>query len=103
MLTHVVLFKLKTPDDRTIEETKRRIAELKEKIPLIRALEVGTDILKSERSYDVALIVRFDSLEDLGAYQLHPAHQELVQYLNEVRESSVSVDFLSPDGRQEES
>lgn len=103
MLTHVVLFKLKTPDDRTIAETKRRIAELKEKIPHIRSLEVGSDVLKSERSYDIALIVRLDSLEDLGAYQLHPAHQELVRYLNEVRESSISVDFLTPNERQEES
>ena len=48
------------------------------KLPMLRRLEVGTDVIRSERSYDVALYTRFDSLEDLQAYQIHPYHADTV-------------------------
>jgi hypothetical protein len=56
---------------------------------------VGADVIRSPRSYDVALVATFDSLPDLEAYQLHPAHQEVVRFLDTVRESTVAVDFES--------
>lgn len=95
MITHIVLFKLK---DRSIGSAEKAIDVLigmKGKIPQLRHLEVGIDVLHSERSYDVALVTRFDSLTDLRAYQAHPVHVEVATYINSVKDSSAAVDFES--------
>lgn len=93
MLTHVVLFKLKEATPQVIAETVATLRGLEGNVPSLRALEVGEDILRTERSYDVGLIARFDSLEGLEAYQLHPAHQEVLAYMRGVTERAVAVDF----------
>ncbi len=68
MLTHVVFFKLKDRSPEAIEVTKAVLTNMEGKIPVLRHIEVGTDILHLERSYDIALITKFDSLEDLNVY-----------------------------------
>ncbi|MDP3105948.1 MAG: Dabb family protein [Candidatus Methanoperedens sp.] len=50
-------------------------------------------MLHSERSYDLALVTKFDSMEDMKAYQAHPVHVEVLKYMTSVRESSVTVDY----------
>lgn len=91
MFTHIVLFKLKNPRD--AQEVKNRLLGMQGKIPTLRHLEVGIDILHSQRSYDVALYTKFDSLEDMQAYQVHPVHVEVAEFIGSVRESSVSADY----------
>lgn len=78
MLTHVILFKLKQPNETAIAEALARLRALDGAVPSLRGLEVGRDIVRSERSYDVALIARFDDLDGLIAYQQHPAHLPVV-------------------------
>jgi hypothetical protein len=95
MITHVVLFKLKDASQQSVEEAKDVLLGMKGKIPLIRHLEVGMDVLHSERSYDIALITRFDSMDDLNAYQIHPIHLEVAKYINSVKEASIAVDYES--------
>jgi hypothetical protein len=66
------------------------------KIPGIRHLEVGIDEVRSERSYDLALVTQFDSLADLKAYQEHPLHAgEVVPHLKTVCASIITVDYES--------
>jgi len=66
------------------------------RIDLLRHLEAGTDLIRSERSYDVALLTRFDSLEDLQAYQVHPYHAgEVVPFMKANCSSIVAVDYES--------
>ncbi|AQS60523.1 Dabb family protein [Desulforamulus ferrireducens] len=93
MITHIVFFKLK--DVKDIDRVKEALLGLKDKIPQIRHLEVGVDVIRSERSYHLALVSKFDSLADLEAYQVHPDHQEVVKLINTVKESVVSVDYQS--------
>ena len=95
MITHVVLFKLKDRSPQSIEKAKDVLLGLKGKIPLLRYIEVGIDLLHSGRSYDLVLITRFDSMEDLQAYQVHPVHLEVAKYINSVKEVSISVDYNS--------
>ena len=95
MLTHVVLFKLKDKSPETLNKVKELLMNLEGKIPQLKYIEVGIDILHSERSYDISLITRFNSLEDMQAYQVHPAHVEVLNFLSTVRESSVAVDYNS--------
>jgi heme-degrading monooxygenase HmoA len=93
MLTHVVLFKLKNPA--TIEETVQVLRSMEGAIPELRGIEVGADVVRSPRSYDIALITRFDSMEAMEKYQVHPFHQGVLAHMRTVMESAVAVDFES--------
>ena len=96
MITHIALFKMVHANAETIEEAKKVLEGLKGKIPQLRHFEVGVNIFQSYRSYDLAVLARFDSLEDLGAYQNHPVYVEVVKYLQGVRQSVVTVDYETP-------
>ncbi len=95
MITHIVLFKLKDRSPGNIEKARDVLSGMKGKIIQMRYLEVGVDILHSERSYDIALITKFDTLKDLEAYQNHPVHAEVAKYMTSARESSIAIDFES--------
>ncbi len=93
MITHIVFFNLKDPHN--VKKASEVLQGLKGTIPQLRHLEVGIDILHSDRSYHLALVTKFDSLEDMKAYQIHPVHEEVSRYMASVRESSVTVDYQS--------
>ncbi len=95
MITHVVLFKLKDRSTQSVEKARAVLLGLKGKIPVLRYLDVGTDVLHSERSYDIALITKFDSMDDLQVYQVHPVHLEVAKYIMAAKESAIAVDFES--------
>ncbi len=95
MITHVVCFKLKDRSPGNVQKTKEVLAGMQGKIPQVKHLEVGSDVLHSDRSYDIVLISRHDSLEELEGYQVHPVHKEVIVYMKTVVESSVAVDFES--------
>ena len=91
MITHIVLFKL--IDRRNAQKARDVLLGMKGKIPQLRHIEAGIDVLHSDRSYDLALITKFDSMEDMKAYQAHPVHVEVLKYMTSVRESSITVDY----------
>lgn len=93
LITHIVFFKFK--DSANISITKDKLLALNGKVPQLRHLEVGVDVIRSERSYDLALVSKFDNLDDLQAYQVHPDHQEVLKFINGVKESVVAVDYES--------
>ncbi|MBO9597067.1 MAG: Dabb family protein [Cohnella sp.] len=95
MITHIVLFKLKDRSPESVARTAAVLRDMEGKIDVLRHLEVGTDVLHSERSYDIALYTKFDSMEDLNAYQVHPVHKLVIEHMTSVREASVSVDYES--------
>jgi quinol monooxygenase YgiN len=94
MIRHIVFFKFKP--DATAEQKRNIIAELRalpQKIDVIRHFEVGEDVLRLARSWDVALVGTYDSLEALKTYDEHPAHKQFVAKVREVSEGVASVDF----------
>ncbi|GIP53108.1 MULTISPECIES: Dabb family protein [Paenibacillus] len=93
MIKHIVLFKLKDSSPESIATTAGVLRDLKGKVEQLRELEVGIDVVKSARSYDIALVATFDSLEDLEGYQVHPEHKKVIEHMTQVRESQVAVDF----------
>lgn len=94
MITHIVLFKLADPTPEKIAAVHDRLLSMQGNIDLLRHLEAGTDVIRSERSYDVALLTRFDSLADLQAYQVHPYHAgEVVPFMKANCSSIVAVDY----------
>lgn len=96
MITHIVLFKLTDPTTANLDATRDKLLSMNGKIEQLRHLEVGVDVIRSERSYDIALTTRFDSLDDLQAYQIHPYHAgEVVPHMKSVCSSIVAVDYES--------
>ncbi|MBM7563841.1 Dabb family protein [Paenibacillus sacheonensis] len=95
MITHIVLFKLKDGSPESVAQTVQVLKNMEGKIEELRSIEVGTDVIHSERSYHIALVTRFDSLDGLNAYQIHPEHKKVIAHMSEVREASVSVDYES--------
>jgi hypothetical protein len=95
MLRHFVFIKYtKGTSDAHIDEFIRMTRALPTSIPSMRDLEVGRDVLHGARSWDVLLAMRFNSLEELREYQVHPAHQALMAF-NDPQVAEVgSVDFL---------
>lgn len=96
MITHIVLFKLADPTAENLAATRNKLLSMDGKIDLLRHLEVGVDVIRSERSFDIALTTRFDSLEELQAYQVHPYHAgEVVPHMKAFCQSIVAVDYES--------
>jgi hypothetical protein len=94
MITHVVLFKLNAVSSEKLVEMKALLESMKDNILFLRHLEVGVDLVHSERSHDIALITKFDSLDDLQAYQIHPYHADIVvPYVINGCKSVVTVDY----------
>lgn len=93
MIRHIVLFKIKDEFKSEIPQLVKNFQGMKGKIEGMLDLEAGQDILKSDRSYDLALVTVFDSMASFEAYQTHPVHQPVRKRMHEVRSASVSCDF----------
>ncbi len=98
MIKHIVLWKLKASaegasKEQNAERMKRELEALKTKIPQVRHIEVGMNILPSEASYDIALYSEFANEQDLDIYQKHPEHVRIAGFVGKVRESRVVVDY----------
>ncbi len=91
MFTHVVMFKLKDKAD--CEETVAKLRSLEGKVPSLRQIEVGQDVLQSGRSFDIVLITKFDDLAGMQAYQTDPNHVTVVEHMHRVAETAVAVDY----------
>lgn len=95
MITHIVFFKLKDRSEESIARTAAVLRDMEGKIDELKHIEVGIDVLHSDRSYDIALVTKFESMEALQAYQVHPVHQKVIEHMAQVREASASVDYES--------
>lgn len=95
MLTHIVCWKYKA--ETSAEQRTDHIARLRalpDLIPNIISLEVGSDILHLERSFDTGMVAVYPDREALDFYTDHPAHQEVVAFGKQIAEKAVSVDFI---------
>lgn len=91
MVTHIVCHKY---TDR--EEAKKIAPMLKAlvgKVPGLLSMEAGADFVGSARSFDLALIAKFETREDLEVYADHPEHVKVKEYIHTVLEKGISVDF----------
>lgn len=77
-----------------IDEFCSRLLGLRSSIAEIKHVEIGRDILRDQRSWDLILIMRFESVEELRTYQQHSAHQQLMQFNQPFVAEIGAVDFL---------
>lgn len=92
MFRHVVCFRLKQSEKDKANEAKQKLLLLSS-IPEVKNIEVGLDEKKSERSYDIVLIVDFDNRDNYEIYDKHAVHQPVRKFMHSVYETSVAVDY----------
>lgn len=94
MIKHIVCFKLNDASAESKAKAKETLMSMKGKVDTICEIEVGTDFLCSERSYDVILQVTLKSREALNIYQNDKYHCEVVKtYMHSHAKSSVAIDY----------
>jgi hypothetical protein len=74
-------------------EVKNRLDALPVKIDVIRRYKAGFDVRKLNWSYDIVLEMDFDTMADLDAYTIHPAHQEFIAFNKDYSIAKTCVDF----------
>ena len=97
MIRHTVLFKFRP--DFPAEQRQAWTAGLdrmRGNIPGLLALTHGPDVIRSERSFDYAIVADFESVADIEAYNTHPLHEPLKKYSFPNSEQILSVDFEIP-------
>jgi hypothetical protein len=90
-----LLIKLKEINKESIEKARDTLLSMKGKIETLRDLKVEVDIRNG--SYDIMVITKYDSLEDLDAYLVHPVHLEVAKYIVRVVESQASLCYETLD------
>lgn len=94
MIKHLVLFRFREDaGSAAIDAIVAGLEGLPALIADIGSFEVGRDILRTERSYDLALVADFADLAALERYQVHPEHQKVVALVKKAASSVVAVDY----------
>lgn len=92
-INHLVLLKLKEANEANIAAALAQLRSLEGKIPSLRSLRVGADLIRSPRSYDIGLMATFDDLAGLQAYQEHPVHLPVLAYVRENCSTIAAADY----------
>ncbi len=94
MIRHLIFVKFKKGTSAAdIANIEKGFQGLPSAIPEIKSFEYGRDVVRSERSYDFALVALFDDLAALDRYRVHPAHVAAATTMRASAESVLAVDF----------
>ena len=97
MVKHIVMWKLLdfaegNSKSNNIKLIRTKLESLRDEIPEIYSLEVGTNFNTS--GYDAVLYSLFNSPEDLEVYQNHPSHKKVSEFVKKIRTDRVVVDYF---------
>ncbi len=97
MIEHVVMWRFAdSAEGKTREENmaivRERLLALPPVISEIRFMQVGRDRSHTPMSYDMMLVSRFDTLDTLHTYKVHPAHVAVAEYVAKVTTARVVLD-----------
>lgn len=97
MVKHIVMFRFRPEVPAEVREAAARafkagIEALPATIDCIRSVHVGFNVNPSEQ-WDICLTSSFDTLDDVRAYSVHPAHKAVGAALMQHVEQRACVDF----------
>lgn len=97
MIEHVVMWRFAdNAEGKTREENmgivRDRLLALPPVISEIKYMQVGRDKSRTPMSYDMMLVSRFETLDALHTYQVHPAHVAVAEYVAKVTTARVVLD-----------
>lgn len=99
MIKHLVLWKFDesyTSEEKNnlMENMRDRLLALKDKISEIHEIQVYfNDDSAAAANFDIMLDTEFDSLDDLNAYQVHPEHVKVLQYVKSLKLQRAAIDY----------
>ncbi|MCD4680300.1 MAG: Dabb family protein [Bacteroidales bacterium] len=98
MIKHIVMFKLrecKIPGENinNARQLKKMLDDLVNHIPELKSMEVGINVSSRPTAYDLVLVSEFLNEADLGTYRVHPRHVKVIEFVKQVSETSVVVDY----------
>jgi hypothetical protein len=93
MVKHIVMFKLADKTTKNMERAVDSLRGLEGKIETLQSIEIGTDFLESDRSYDIVLTAYFKDQDGLNIYANHENHLPVVKTMRSLCSSSVVVDY----------
>jgi len=94
MVKHIVMFDFKDENrEENLKKAKAMLEALVEKVPSLKAMEVGINFSQEERAMDLSLYSTFDDQAGLEAYAIHPAHLEVVAFIKSVATASKVSDY----------
>ena len=94
MVKHIVMWKFKegvAEGDKL--EMKRQLEALKTLVPGVVEIEAGLNVAAGDAAKDMALYSKFNSLEDLQAYAVHPEHLKVVEFVKPLVCERAVVDY----------
>ena len=98
MLNHLTLLKFKKPTtDAAVEDLSSDLDALPNSIVEIQMLEFGRNVIRTPRSYDFAVWALFANEETLARYLQHPKHLLVVEKIEQMSDSVVTVAFYGSD------
>ena len=98
MIKHIVFWRLNESAHGNDKQTNSRLLKdkllaMKGKVDGLLKIEVGFDFSNEKDSCDVVLYSEFSSKEALHQYQIHPDHQEIKKWINDVQYERRVVDY----------
>ncbi len=98
MIEHIVMIKLSDSYNETTklkkaQELKKLLEKLPDRINVIKHYDVGLNISKSLKAYDIVLVSGFESLDTLEKYRVHEEHQKVLKKIKEYASATTVVDY----------
>lgn len=97
-IRHVVAFTIAAEDAEVraqqAAEAARQLNALAGVVPSLISMSAGANVLFPGANWDLVLVADFADEAALDAYQVHPAHEEVVAYIGSVRKDRIAVDFI---------
>lgn len=97
MIKHIVMWKIVEHHEQVsklelLQEMKAKLETLPEQIVEIIDFNVDINIISSPAHFDIALSSTFATLDDLQAYQIHPKHVEVAQFIQSIAIDRAVID-----------
>jgi len=98
MTKHIVLWRLNenaygNDKQKNAQILKEKLLAMKGKVDGLLKIEVGFDFSNEKDSCDVVLYSEFSSKKALHRYQIHPDHQDIKKWINDVRYERRVIDY----------
>ena len=98
MIKHIVMFKLKDTENKTVYENALEAKErFNDVIENVKELKKGEIVINSkdadQSNYTISLLCDFETIEDLNAYQVHPAHVAFGKFIGTVKTDRACIDY----------
>lgn len=93
-LVHIVFFRLPESGPLSAEDVAAKLRTLEGNVPTLESLEIGIDVARSDRAWDVILHAVFADQQALDAYRVHPFHKDVLAWLVAHNMTTAVVDYF---------